>query len=409
MRRNILTSLITGMLLIVGTETAWAQEITIDWATKKVTSQPTEIHKGETIKVSVSEVNNILYDYTIDIQLQITSNSDDLAALMDVLSTLKPPERKEKPNECQKKLDGAIGMLKEIQGEMKEPKNNLDAAAHPGKSIPLEDTLKGWKEAIVKTDELSTLQKAAEYLSTSCKSNPDAQAFLAGPYQQFDNFRKKVEGPHIAEGVAQASTGDVASVKVTVTEKSSNVQLDSRTWVLHFSSMLNLSGGVLFSTLYDVSYVRRKVPVTDGSGATTIQEQLGVEGGSRPVPMLLGLLNYRIPYLDSDKWGLDISSGPAIRLGGQSDTTSFGYFVGLSFNLWHRLYITPGVHVGQYADFPAGFAPDTPIPADFGELVPVKRWTARFAIGITYKTLDLGALKGQAKPSTPPKTEETKK
>jgi hypothetical protein len=408
MRRNILLWILGGIIVIVGTESARAQEISIDWATKKVTSQPTEIHKGETIKVSVSEVNNILYDYTIDIQLQITSNSDDLAALLkllpDIAKGVKAPLRAEG---CPGNLAQAKVQLEKINAAMNNPDNNLNPEVQTDKKpISLQATERGWTAIEAERDKL---QKSVDYLSTSCKSDKDAQDFLSGPYHQFDNFRKRVEGPHIAQGVAQASTGDVASVKVTVTEKWRNVSVDSQTWVLHFSSVLNLSGGVLFSTLPDVSYIRRKIPTTDQSGAATTTEVLGVEGGSRPVPMLLGLLNYRIPYLDSDKWGLDFSSGPAIRLGGQSNTNSFGYFVGLSFNLWHRLYITPGVHVGQYADFPAGFAPGTPIPTDFGELVPVKRWTARFAIGITYKTLDLGALKGQAKPSTPPKTEETKK
>jgi hypothetical protein len=397
MRRHIFLISVAGMLLLAGTEAGRAQEITIDWATKKVISEPTEIHKGETLKVSVNNVNNILYDYTVDIQLQITSNSDDLAALLSLLKNL-PAVQFTKPGAtaCETKVADARKMLDEIADLMK--KNNLSAEARKGKSITLQESLNGWEDAI--KPRLPALQNAINDLTGTCGTDSQVTTFLSGPYRQFDNFRKKVEGPHVAEGQAQASTGDVASVTVTVTEKSQGTTLDSRKWTLRFSSVLTLSGGVLFSTLPDVSYVRRSVPTTDGSA-----DVLGVDGGSRPVPMLLGLLNYRIPWLNSDKWGLDISSGPAIRLGGKSDTTSFGYFVGVSFNLWHRLYITPGVHVGQYADFPAGFTLNQPIPASFGELTPVKRWTARFAIGITYKTLDLGALKGQ---STATKPEEKK-
>src|ERR1019366_4945109 len=74
------------------------------------------------------------------------------------------------------------------------------------------------------------------------------------------------------------------------------------------------------------------------------------------------------------------------QLGNTSPTVSaLGLFFGLSTHLYRSIYLTPGIHIGQFADFPAGFYPGAVIPNGFGELTPIKRNTARFAIGITFK------------------------
>ena len=81
-------------------------------------------------------------------------------------------------------------------------------------------------------------------------------------------------------------------------------------------------------------------------------------------------------------------------------------------HLYRSFYLTPGVHIGQFADFPAGFYPGTVIPSGFGALTPVKRNTAHFAIGITFKTTSFtksnqnngaGSTPGGA--ATPPATQ----
>ena len=78
--------------------------------------------------------------------------------------------------------------------------------------------------------------------------------------------------------------------------------------------------------------------------------------------------------------------------------SNVGFFGGVSAHLWKRFYVTPGIHVGEFADFPPGFtAPNQPIPSGFGQLNPNKRWTARFAIGITYKALDFSKFTSNSK------------
>jgi hypothetical protein len=115
-------------------------------------------------------------------------------------------------------------------------------------------------------------------------------------------------------------------------------------------------------------------------------------------PNAVALLNYQIPSLgkvklSGDDFGLAVSSGPVIRLGTQAGTSSFGYFVGLGLHLYHRFYLTPGLHVGQFADYPPGFSySGQAVPAGLGTLVPVTRYTTRFALGVTYKAKDFSGL-----------------
>lgn len=398
MKRTVLKACKAGVVVAVLAGQALCQDVVIDWATKNLTTSPTEIHKGDTVKVSVQNVNNILYDYTVDVQLQIQNNSDDLAQLLKLLPSLGATgaTRKAAPD-CKGMLGQAETIMGNIGDKLKDPKNNLDPSARPGMAIPLADTLKGWNDAVAPI--LPDLQKNVDDLSSKCSADSDVSAFLSGSYHQFDSFRKKVDGAHEATGQATASSGDVASLTVTITEKSGSTTLTTFTRTIRFSSVLTLSGGVLLSTLEDRSYIASTVPSSTGT-----QNILTVQGGRTPVPMLVGLLNYKLPWLDWEKAGFAMSTGPVLRVGGQSTATSFGWFVGGSAHIWHRFFVTPGIHVGQFADFPAGFGPNQVIPPNFGQLTPVKRWTARFAVGITVKTFDLGSLT-PSKTTTPTSTQ----
>ena len=100
------------------------------------------------------------------------------------------------------------------------------------------------------------------------------------------------------------------------------------------------------------------------------------------------LLNYSLPALPH-QWpgmGFAISVGPVYALNSAPSVSKLGLFVGGSFHLYRSIFLTPGVHIGQFADYPAGFHSGSPIPSGFGGLTPVTRNTAHFAIGITFKT-----------------------
>jgi hypothetical protein len=85
-------------------------------------------------------------------------------------------------------------------------------------------------------------------------------------------------------------------------------------------------------------------------------------------------------------------------------------FAGLSFHLWKYMYLTGGVHIGDFADFPAGFThAGQDIPASFtGNLTPTTRTTARFAFAITFKgfSIPTGNKQSQGTLKTPSNTQQ---
>jgi glutamyl endopeptidase len=100
------------------------------------------------------------------------------------------------------------------------------------------------------------------------------------------------------------------------------------------------------------------------------------------------LLNYYLPSFPGvPAWtGLGLSVGPVYTLGNAPGVSKLGLFVGGSVHLYRSFFLTPGVHIGEFADFPAGFHQGSVIPSGFGSLTPVTRNTAHFAMGITFKT-----------------------
>jgi hypothetical protein len=86
---------------------------------------------------------------------------------------------------------------------------------------------------------------------------------------------------------------------------------------------------------------------------------------------------------------------------GKADTSRFGFFGGPSLRVTPWIFLTPGVHLGEFAGFPQGFnRPGQVIPANTGTPIPTKRFTGKFAFSITFKIRDLGASTGsnEAKP-----------
>src|SRR5262249_16266145 len=127
---------------------------------------------------------------------------------------------------------------------------------------------------------------------------------------------------------------------------------------------------------------------------TTTQNVLSVDNGRGARPALTVLLTGNIPQVNSHNFGLGFSAGPVFDISnGKADTSRFGFFVGPSVRLTPWIFLTPGFHFGEFADFPQGFNhPGQVIPANTGTPVPVKRFTGRFAFGVTFKLKDLGSV-----------------
>jgi hypothetical protein len=374
---------------------ARAQDIVVDWESKRVVVAPPEIQKGNPVKVQVIKVNDILFEYTVIVQ--VTTDSFDDFSLLATLLKLPSAGSKGPGTTCANELNDALARAKAVRDQLESPGGPFNPEAAPGQyiSISLKTTQDAWNGPL--RQDVSKLQDDVAKLG-SCTDN-DSKKFVDEIYPPIKTaiaaIQKKIDAHHTAEGEAPAPKADVASVTITVHEKFKGKDTAGSpfTQTLKFSSVLTLSAGVLLSQLQDLSYVRRTVPTSSGT-----MDVLGVDGASTLTPYFVGLLNYRFPGLSWDKAGIYISSGPTIRLtSSNSNTASFGYFGGLSLSFWHRLYLTPGVHVGQFADLPAGLSLGQAIPANFGQIQPVKRWTARFGFGITYKTLSLGSLLGSSK------------
>ena len=160
-----------------------------------------------------------------------------------------------------------------------------------------------------------------------------------------------------------------------------------------------LSMGPLFSKVQNRQYTSTAVP---SAGGTT--NVLGVQYGSGLRPAGTALVNFAIPPIKNVKlagqeWGLYLSAGPTIKSSADS-TSSFGWFVGPSLAINRQLYLSPGFHYGEFADFPTGYAPGSPIPEGVGMPNPVKRNTWRFAFAISFRVAGFGSKDKTPAPTT---------
>ena len=203
----------------------------------------------------------------------------------------------------------------------------------------------------------------------------------------------------------QTFTYSVDSTHYYVFTLSGMTSHKSFTWKCGFDDTLSLSVGTLFTEIPYRTYTPQNVP-----GPSGVQNLLVVSETGRWTPQGVGLLNYKLFNADKGlQLGFSASSGPVFKFGGTPGISSFGWFAGVSVSIWHRLFVTPGLHIGEFADYPAGFANNTVVPANFGTPTPEKRWTGRFAFSITYRTNSLIKSNTNSTPpaSTPPKSPAT--
>jgi hypothetical protein len=166
--------------------------------------------------------------------------------------------------------------------------------------------------------------------------------------------------------------------------------------------LISASAGFLVTQVPARSYSSRTAP--DPANLTSTQNVLGVDYRAGMRPALTALLHYNLPFIRQSRFSLALSAGPVYDIsGGKADTSKFGFFGGVSARFSQWLYITPGFHIGEFADFPQGFTrAGQVIPNNTGAPVPVKRYTTRFAFAVTFKVKDLGA-------ATPPAAAQTGK
>lgn len=143
-----------------------------------------------------------------------------------------------------------------------------------------------------------------------------------------------------------------------------------------------LSLGPIFSQLQSRQYISAAIPNSTGTGTSNV---LAVQNGSSYRAAGAALVNFALPRLSKGGFALFATTGPTIK-SAADNTSSFGWFAGASIGLHKLLYVTPGFHYGEFADFPRGYAEGTPIPPGVATPTPLKRYTWRFGFGISFRT-----------------------
>jgi len=376
---------------------AGAQDVVIDWSTQTLTASPAKVHNTMVVNVRLNNANTLLYDYKIDITAT-PRNQDDFGKIVDLLTKAgalgAPPPT---ATTCQSALHEAENSVANLKGVLATKNTPVYPDQGNGKyaSVKVANTVAYWKASVQPQDDLlkqnvTTLRAALAQVPPTCTPTDVSAAtdFLIktyGPLRAFlDSFERQLDAPH--QVVVPVTLSPENDYKIVVTESYEGKATEGGTQTLTFSpesDILTLSAGTLLTAVQNRTYTSGALPGQTGNF-------LLVSGNSPIRPILVAQLNYRIPKASWDSFGFALSTGAALQFtGGNSGVSNVGFFGGASVHLWRRFYVTPGIHVGEFADFPPGFtAPNQPIPSGFGQLNPNKRWTARFAIGITYKTLD---------------------
>jgi hypothetical protein len=374
-----------------------AQDVVIEWPTQTLSSSPTKVYNTMVVNVRLNNANTLLYDYKIDITAT-PRNPNDFGQIADVLTKMAAPAAPPAgATACQTALQAAKTSVTNFKGLLATPNTPVNPDQGNGKfsSVKVANTVAYWKSSVQPRDDLMrhnvvTLQGALAAVPSTCipADVSDATDFLVKTYgplrASLDSFESLLDVPH--QIVVPVTLSPENDYKIVVTESYEGKATEGGTQTFAFSpesDILTLSAGTLLTEVQNRTYTSGALPGQTGNF-------LLVNGNSPIRPVLVAQLNYRIPKLSWDSFGFALSTGTALQFtGGNSSVSNLGFFGGVSVHLWRRFYVTPGIHVGEFADFPPGFtAPNQSIPSGFGQLNPDKRWTARFAIGITYKALD---------------------
>lgn len=307
-------------LLVSGFIRAQGQEIVaIDWLTKTLTSAPSVVNQATPVTVSVMKVNDFVYQYQISIK-ETPRAVDDFANIptsppatvqaqaAQALAAAQPT--------CNQRASAAILKVPfaDAQGHPVDVKTFIEKNLFPQPdskgnyaSLLLATTIATWNQSdVMMQDVEQTVQALRSDMrqgSPPCRDQTDisdAQQTLAAYFDpvesQVNQVRDKLlKSPHRVD-VPYTFRAD-NDYTVTVTETFNGQTTASKDFTISpASTILTLSGGPLFTTIADRSYVSRTVPAA--AGATN--NILGVEDASRARPALVALLNYRIPF---PNWG----------------------------------------------------------------------------------------------------------
>jgi hypothetical protein len=334
-------------LFLLLSKLLFGQALLQDW------SQTTKTFDQEdpgTIKITITGVNPFLYDYATEWSAQDQSLSD----FSNVQQFLKS-------------ASASTGCdLTDVETAIKglSPKNTT--------SIPLKQTQDAWN--------VSVKPKYDTFLS-NCKDNTIVQPLK-------DSHDKLFPSGGVSSVTATVqNTKPCKTYVITIHEFYQGTASDKTitATVPVVCEELTFSAGTLLTEVPSPTYNSRPSPTQSGNF-------LSIEQTGKFRPTVVGLLNYNFPGWKCGSWcdpfRVGVSTGPVFQ-SAQSGASSFGAFLGGSLSIYKRLYLSGGEHWGEFGNTPFGFSNGSPIPANFGQLTPRLRYTARFAFGITFRTNDI--------------------
>jgi hypothetical protein len=374
------------MLAAIPASAADSSNVTqVDWDTRTA-SCPAKVTQSTNVTIRVTNINDLLvdFDHGDTAQYQLRAKGTPMSAV--------PPENPFLPQageqtaaQCDSRT--LEGTLRTIRSSVSS--NQLIAPPSPGGRYI------SWREtynAAVGVNGVSDIERAITLAGAgdaSCKTFVDTHD--ADPVVQW------VKRVYAASGAA-SSGAPAHSIDFNVNlEPNQNYEfklqeywkgkvIDGGTvrWSCGENDIVSLSAGPLITTLPYRTYTQQQVPTATGT-----QNQLVVNGSTNVNVVGAALINIFPPLPRSPGWttGFAFSVGPVYTLGDAPGVSKLGLFVGGSVHLYRSFFLTPGIHIGQFADYPAGFHEGSVIPSGFGSLTPVTRNTAHFAIGITFKTV----------------------
>lgn len=370
------------------------------------------------VLITVKQVNDILYTYQIEDQIS-RADIDDFTNLGPFVLGGSAPGGAggglglsggaAAPDDCSpygKAIELARSSVTDAKTQLSSAIDGLRPAAsgEKFKSITLSKTNASWNSTVrPKLDSLEDTIVVLEGLKNPPAGSVPRQCITPDVISNIEQAVKTAKVPacaavDISNHIEQwpHETYRVISVDpdtnhaVKVTEFYQGAATDGGPLKVNYlasSYALTFSAGALLTKLQNRSYTQ--VAAVGGSGNV-----LRVDGRSSLRPAITGLLNYEL--FSWNKWGIALSAGPALQVNNSSGVSNIGFFAGPSLHLWDRLFLTPGVHVGELADYPPGFSlPGLAVPSG-ANLDPTKHYTPNFAIAVTFRAKDLGVLKPKA-------------
>jgi hypothetical protein len=353
--------------------------VEVDWETRSA-GCPTPVTQSSTrTRVHVTGINDLIIDFKSGnrVEYQLRAKGTPVSAVPENPFPLPPASRangRRAATSCS--MDEAA-----LEAKLKAIRDAVDA--NPKISAPTGGKIAPWSETYAEALKIPEVRDVLRALS---------QAECSNLLDQYANdpvlsWVKRLAGSHSYDFNVVLEPNQ--NYEFTLTESWMDQKTAEGTirWNCGEKDVFSLSVGPLISFLPSRTYNHQKAPVPV-PGSSTTQDILSVGNGNNVNVLGAALINYHFPRIGSlPNWtGLTLSAGPVYTLGSTPEVSALGLFVGTSVHLTRSVFITPGIHIGEFADFPTGFAPGSVIPDQFGDLNPVKRRTAHFAIGLTYKT-----------------------